>query len=156
MVWLCKTKIWWKSKVVLYGYRQFHCIVKKDDIYKDISEYVETKFDALNYELERPLPKGKNKKVIGLIKGGLGRNIMTKFLGLRATTYTYLIDYSSENKKAKGTKKCAVKRELKFESYKSCFEATQLVNKINHPEKNKVDTDSIKENHKEFVNKSIW
>ena len=101
------------------------------------------------------MPKGKNKKVIGLIKGGLGRNIMTKFVGLRATTYTYLIDYSSENKKAKGTKKCAVKRELKFESYKSCFEATQLVNKINHPEKNKVDTDSIKENHKEFVNKSI-
>ena len=103
MVWLCKTKICWKIKVVLYGYRQFHGIIKKDDIYKDIAEYVETKFDALNYELERPLPKGKNKKVIGLIKGGLGGNIMTKFVGLRATTYTCLIDYSSENKKAKGT-----------------------------------------------------
>ena len=31
---------------------------------------------------------------------------MTKFVGLRATTYSYLIDGSSEDKKAKGTKKC--------------------------------------------------
>ena len=24
MVWLCKTKLWWKSKIVLYGYRQYY------------------------------------------------------------------------------------------------------------------------------------
>ena len=42
----------------------FHCIHKTVDIYKDIAEDVETKFDTSNYELDRPLSKGKNKKVI--------------------------------------------------------------------------------------------
>ena len=51
MVWLCKTKTQWESKIVLYGYRQFDCIHKKiDDIYKDIAEDVETRFDTSNYE----------------------------------------------------------------------------------------------------------
>ena len=76
---------------------------------------------------------------------------MTKFVGQRATIHSYLIDYSSENKKAKSTKKCVVKRELKFENYKSCLEATQLASKIKHLEKNKIDADGIKENHKEFI-----
>ena len=44
----------------------------KADIYKDITEDVETRFDTSNYELNRLLPKGKNKKVIGVIKNGLG------------------------------------------------------------------------------------
>ena len=33
--------------------------IKTDDIYKDIAEDVETRFDTSNYELHRPLPKGK-------------------------------------------------------------------------------------------------
>ena len=41
--------------------------IKTDDIYKDIAEDVERKFDTSNYELNRPLPKGKNNKVIGLM-----------------------------------------------------------------------------------------
>ena len=35
---------------------------KTDDVYKDIVEEVETRFDTSNFELERSLPKGKNKK----------------------------------------------------------------------------------------------
>ena len=46
--------------------------VKTDDIYKDIAEDFETRFDTSNRILDRPLPKGKNKKVIGLIKDELG------------------------------------------------------------------------------------
>ena len=46
----------------------------------DIAEDVETRFDTSNYELDRPLPKGKNKKVIGLIKVELCGKIMTKFV----------------------------------------------------------------------------
>ena len=42
--------------------------IKTDDIYKDIAEDVETRFDTSNYELDRSLPKGKNKKVIRLMK----------------------------------------------------------------------------------------
>ena len=36
--------------------------VKTDDIYKDIAEDVEKRFDTSNFEIDRPLPKGKNKK----------------------------------------------------------------------------------------------
>ena len=50
--------------------------IKTEDIYKDIAEDVETRFDASNFELDRPLPKGKNKKVIGLMKDELGGQIM--------------------------------------------------------------------------------
>ena len=62
-----------------------------------------------------------------------------------------LIDDSREDKKVKCTKKCVVKRKLKFEYYKHCLEATQLENKINHQEKNKIDIDNLKEDHKEFM-----
>ena len=42
--------------------------VKTDDNYKHIAEDVETRFDTSNFKIDRPLPKGKNKKVIGLMK----------------------------------------------------------------------------------------
>ena len=38
--------------------------IKTDDIYKDIAEDVEKRFETSNFELDRPLPKGKNKKLI--------------------------------------------------------------------------------------------
>ena len=77
MAWLCKTKIWWNRKILLYRSRQIHCIHKTDVIYKDIAEDIETRCDPSNYELDRPLPKGKNEKVIGLMKDKLGGKIMT-------------------------------------------------------------------------------
>ena len=49
------------------------------------------------------------------MKDKLGEKIMTKFVRLRAKTSSYLIDNSSEDKKAKGTIKCAIKRKTKFE-----------------------------------------
>ena len=54
-------------------------------------------------------------------------------------------------KKTKDTKKCFIKRKLKIEDYKNYLEAAQLDNKINHLEKNKIDVDNLKENHKEFI-----
>ena len=48
----------------------FH--VKTDDIYKDIAKDIEKRFDTSNFETDRPLPRGKNKKVIGLMKHELG------------------------------------------------------------------------------------
>ena len=76
----------------------FIVYIKTDDIYKDIAEDVETRFDASNYDLDRPFPKGKNKKVIELMKDEFGRKIMTKFVGLRVKTYSYLIDDDSEDR----------------------------------------------------------
>ena len=69
--------------------------IKTDNILED----VETRFDTSNYELDRPLPKAKNKKVLGLMKSELGKKIKTNFFGLRAKTYRYLIVDGSENKK---------------------------------------------------------
>ena len=60
---------------------------------------------------------------------------MTKFVGLQAKTYSYLIDDGSDNKKAKGTKNCVMKRKIKFENYKNRLEATQAEDKINYLEK---------------------
>ena len=60
--------------------------VKRDDIYKDIAENIETRFDTSNYKLGRPFPKEKNKKVIGLMQDKLSGKIMIKSVGLRAKT----------------------------------------------------------------------
>ena len=76
----------------------FVCIIA-DYIYKDIVEDVETRFHISTYELDRLLPKEKNKKAIRLMKDELGGKIMTKFVGLRVKTYSYLIDVDSEDKK---------------------------------------------------------
>ena len=80
------------SKVLVYefwyDYDYDYAYIKTDYIYNDIAEDVETRFDTWNYELDRPLPKVKSKKVIRLIKDDLGGYIMTKFVGLIAKTYS--------------------------------------------------------------------
>ena len=113
------------------GTGSFTVSIITDNIYKDTAEDVETRFDTLNYEVDRALPKGRNKKVIGLMKGELDGKIMAKLVGLRAKTYSYLVDDISEDKKAKNTKKCFIKRKHKFKNYKKCFKATQFDKKIN-------------------------
>ena len=57
------------------------------------------------------------------------------------------IDDSSNDKKTKGTKKCVI-RNTNFENYRNCFEATQLENKLNYSEKNKMNVFSFKEDTK--------
>ena len=91
------------------------------------------------------------KKLIDLMKDELGGQIMKEFVGLRTKTYSYLKDNNNEDKKAKGTKKCVIKRELKFQDYKNFLEAAQIENKINHSEKNQTQVDCLKEDKKEFL-----
>ena len=62
-----------------------------------------------------------NQKVYGFFKDELGGKIMKEFVALRAKTYAYLMDNDGEEKKAKGTKTCVIKRELMFENYKDCL-----------------------------------
>ena len=61
----------------------FIIYMKIDNTYKDIAKDVETKFDNSDFELSRPLPKGKDKKVIGLMKDELRGKIITKYIRLR-------------------------------------------------------------------------
>ena len=70
------------------------------------------------------------------MKDELGGKIMTKFVRLRAKTYSYLVDDGNEDKKA-NAKRSVIKEN--FENYKNCLETTQLENKINNKEKN-IDT----------------
>ena len=95
--------------------------IKANDFYEDIASDVENRFDTSNYEVNRLLPVGKNKKVIGLMKDELGGKIITEFITLRPKTYSYLTDNSKEDKKAKGTKKCVIKKMIKFNDYKKCL-----------------------------------
>ena len=101
--------------------------IKTDDFYKDVSADVDKWFDTSNFNKNdnRSLELGKNKKVLGKFKDETGK-IMTKFVSLRAKTYSFLIDeYTDEdyennrivNKKAERTKKCVVKREILFNNY---------------------------------------
>ena len=53
------------------------------------------------------------------MKAELGGKIMKKFAGLRAKTNSFLKDNNDEDKKAKSTKKCIIKRKLKFQDYKT-------------------------------------
>ena len=70
--------------------------IKTEDFYKDIANDVDKRFDTSNYEVNRPLPAGKNKKVLGLMKDELGGKIITEFVTLRPKTYSYLTDDGKE------------------------------------------------------------
>ena len=104
--------------------------IRTNDSYKDIANDVEKRFDTSNYEVNRPLPTGKNKKVIGLMKDELGGKIITEFVTLRPKTYSYLTDNGKEDKKAKGTKKCVIKRMIKFNDYKNCLLKDKVLLKL--------------------------
>ena len=65
--------------------------------------------------------------------------------------YSYLKDNNDEHKRAKGTKKCVIKRNRKFIDYKKCLKEPQIENKINYLEKKQTDVDCIKEDKRESV-----
>ena len=85
--------------------------IKTDGFYKDISNGIDKWFDTSNYgkNIDRPLPKVINKKVIGKFKDELGGKIMSKFCALRAKsflidgfTYEDYVKNGIVNKKVKG------------------------------------------------------
>ena len=89
---------------MLHGYRQHYSLINSEDIYTDIARKVETRFDTSNYGLQRPLPKGKIKINIGLMKDELGWNLMIEFAALIPEWYSYLIDDADQIKKYKAQK----------------------------------------------------
>ena len=113
-----------KVKLCYIDTNSFIMHVKTDDFYKDVSADIDKWFDTSNFNKNdnRLLEIGKNKKVLGKFKNEIDGKIMTKFCALRAKTYSFLIDeytddYEENNiviKKAKGTKKCVIKRERSY------------------------------------------
>ena len=82
----------------------FGVYIKTDDIHKDIAEDIETRFDTSSFETDRPLTKGKNKKVTGVMKDELCGQMLKEIFGLRAKTKSYLKENTDEDKKAKTRK----------------------------------------------------
>ena len=116
-----KPKYDYKARSCYMDTDSFVINIKTEDFYKDIANDVEKWFDTSNYDNDndkRPLPVSINKKVIANFKDELGGKIMTEFCALRAKAYAYKLDDDTEHKKAKGTKKSVIKRELMFENYK--------------------------------------
>ena len=52
---------------------------------------------------------------------------MKEFVALTAKTYACLMDDDSEYKKAKGAKKCVIKRRFMFENYKGCLFNNKII-----------------------------
>ena len=61
------------------------------------------------------------------MKDELGGKIKPEFIALRPKTYLYLTDDCKQDKKAKGTKKCVIKRRLKINDYKDCFLNSEVI-----------------------------
>ena len=106
--------------------------IETEDFYQDITIDVNEWFDTSGYteKLNIPLVKGINKKVIGTFKDELNGMTITEFCAPTAKTYS--VSHYDENgeiremKKAKGTKKCVIENDLKFDDYKDSV----LKNKI--------------------------
>ena len=94
---------------MLHGYRVSLYIQKQMIFIKTLQKMLKLDHTS-NYELDRTISKGKNRKVTGLIKDELDGKIMTKIVELRAKTYGYLIDDVSEDKKSKNHKKVCHKK----------------------------------------------
>ena len=120
--------------------------VKTEDFYEDIANDVEKRYDTSNYACERPLPMGKNKKVIGLMKDELRGKTMKEFIGLRPKCYSYLMSDGKVDKRAKGIKKCVTKRCLMFNNYAECLKEKKKTLRSQQrfkSEEHDVDTEEI-------------
>ena len=98
--------------------------IQTEDFYKDISGDVKDRFDTSDYPEGHPsgIPRGANKKILGMFKDeAAGKNIK-EFVGLRAKLYSYKMEEGKENKKCKGIKKAVVKKSITHEDYKTCLE----------------------------------
>ena len=104
-----KPKYQGNAKLCYMDTDSFIIHTKIEDVYEDIADDVEKRFDTSNCEVNKPQPTGKNKRVIGLMKDELGGKVIAKFAALSPETYSYLTDDDTFHKKAKGTKKCVLK-----------------------------------------------
>ena len=118
-----------KAKLCYMDTDSFVLNIFTEDFFEDINNDVERWFDTSNYDKndKRPLQIGVNKKVIGMFKNELGWKIMKEFCTLKAKTYAYLMDEDIEHKRAKGTKRCIIKRRMMFGNYKDSLSNNKTI-----------------------------
>ena len=65
------------------------------------------------------------------MKDELGGQLMKRFVGLAAKTCSYIKKKNEKKTTTKGTKKCVIKRNIKFRGHKKCLKPTKVENRIN-------------------------
>ncbi|XP_065667615.1 uncharacterized protein LOC136087916 [Hydra vulgaris] len=127
--------------------------IKTEDVYADIANDIESKFDTSEFDKNHPainnvgLKVGVNKKVIGMFKDESGRAQIEEFVGLRSKLYSYKV-HGEEKKKCKGVRKNVVKNYITHEDYKNC-----LLNKMEHIRRMNVIKSYKNEIYTEEINK---
>ena len=86
--WYVEPKYQDNEKLCYMDRDSFIVNIETEDFHEYIANDVEKRFDTSNYEVNRPLPNRKNKKVIGLMEGELGGKIITEVVALRPKTYS--------------------------------------------------------------------
>ena len=106
---------------MLCGQDSFIVQVKLENVYGNLPEDVQIRFGTSKFEVNRPLPIGKNKKVIGTNKRWNGWKINER--NSNSMTQDVQLPYDNHvDKKTKGTKKYVIKQEVKFQDNKTCLE----------------------------------
>ena len=72
----CINRKYQDAKLYYMDTDSFIINIKTEGFYEDIAAGIKKRFDTSNYKVNRPLPTRKNKKVLGLMKDGLGGKIM--------------------------------------------------------------------------------
>ena len=83
--------------------------IKTENVYEDCGRDKEM-FDFSNYSAKSKYFDHSNKLVVARMKDETGGVAIEDFVGLRPKMYSFLVDHSSEHKKAKGVNKNVVAR----------------------------------------------
>ena len=116
-----KPKYGEKAKLLFTDTDSLMYEIETEDFHLDIAPDVQSWFDTSDYPKGHSsgIKTGVNKKVIGMFKDEAAGKIITKFVGLRAKNYAFILD-EKEHKKCKGIKKCVTKNNITFEDYVYC------------------------------------
>ena len=115
-----KSKYGDKAKLLFTDTDSLMYEIETDDVYADIADDVESKFDTSEYPTGLPVKTGVNKKVIGMFKDEACGQQIEEFVGLRAKLYSYVMT-DKEHKKCKGIKKNVVEKTITHSDYKKCL-----------------------------------
>src|SRR5690606_32539785 len=108
--------------------------IKCKDIYKEL-KYLQNKYDCFDFsEFDKNhfMYDDKNHKEIGKMSIEMSNNIITEFVGLKPKMYALKcisldnINNHSFKKVAKGIKRCNIKKELTFDTYKNVLFSQKL------------------------------
>ena len=116
----------------------FIFLIETDDFYNDIMSDLQKWYDTskIDQKLNRCIPIGINKGVIGIFKDELNGNVVTEFAALASKLYAFLDDKDKCEKKAKGVKKCVIKKVLQFDNYNYSLLSDKTIRTIQQRFKN--------------------